>query len=44
MTDFKSLEEEFKTYNPIVFDINSFEKIKIFDGTFDVQFSNNICT
>lgn len=43
MKDFESLENEFVQYNPLVFDLNSIDKVDILSSNFDVQFSNNIC-
>ena len=43
MKDFESLEKEFVTYNPLVFDLDPIEKTDIIGSTFDVQFSNSIC-
>ena len=43
MTDFNILEDEFKIYNPLVFDLNQLDKTNILSSNCDVQFSNNIC-
>ncbi len=43
MKDFESLEKEFITYNPLIFDLDSVEKTTLFDSSYDVQFSNSIC-
>ena len=43
MKDFETLEKEFHTYNPLVFDLSHIEKTDIIGSTYDVQFSNSIC-
>ena len=43
MTDFKTLEKDFYTYNPLVFDLSHVEKTDVIGSTYDVQFSNSIC-
>lgn len=43
MGDFESVEKEFKTYNPLIFDLKSVEKSNVLESNYDVQFSNNIC-
>ena len=43
MKDFESLEKEFITYNPLVFDLDLIGKTDVIGSTFDVQFSNSIC-
>lgn len=43
MKAFESIEKEFQTYNPLVFDLDHIEKSNILESNNDVQFSNNIC-
>jgi len=43
MTDFNIIEEDFKTYNPLIFNLDKIQKTNILDGVFDIQFSNSIC-
>jgi 23S rRNA U2552 (ribose-2'-O)-methylase RlmE/FtsJ len=42
MSNFDQLSEEFKKYNPLVFDISSLEKSDILDSSYDVLLSNNV--
>ena len=43
MKDFESLEKEFVSYNPLVFDLDSIEKTDVLGSVYDVRFSNSIC-
>jgi 23S rRNA U2552 (ribose-2'-O)-methylase RlmE/FtsJ len=43
MTDFESLEKEFLSYNPLVFDLDSISKTDVLGSVYDVRFSNSIC-
>jgi 23S rRNA U2552 (ribose-2'-O)-methylase RlmE/FtsJ len=43
MKDFESLEKEFVSYNPMVFDLDSIEKTDVLGSVYDVRFSNSIC-
>lgn len=43
MKDFKTLEKDFNTYNPLVFDLSHIEKTDVIGSICDVQFSNSIC-
>ncbi len=42
MSNFDQLTDEFKKYNPLVFDLSSLEKSDILDSSFDVLLSNNV--
>ena len=43
MKDFESLEKEFLSYNPLVFDLDSIGKTDVLGSVYDVRFSNSIC-
>lgn len=43
MKDFETLEKDFHTYNPLIFDLSHIEKTDIIGSTYDAQFSNSIC-
>lgn len=42
MSNFEILTDEFKKYNPLVFDLSSLDKSDILDSSYDVLLSNNV--
>ena len=42
MSNFNELSDEFKKYNPLVFDLSSLEKSDILESPYDVLLSNNV--
>ena len=43
MKDFETLEKEFHTYNPLIFNLSHIDKTDVIGSTYDVKFSNSIC-